>query len=358
MSPVSPLTPDTLAGNAIAAEAASWLAQLDQGELSNADRLALAEWVNRSPRHAEELRLLAQLWSDVDGCLDDLLLTAEKPSLWRVLRHGFVIRPLQLASAAAAGVALLALGSALWLGQVSLDPAAVPPAVHQTLRGESRSLTLSDGSRVLLNTDSVAEIRETATARIVRLIRGEAIFEVEPDPQRPFQVVAGDGLVEAVGTRFVVRVLENKINLLVTSGRVKLAAFDALPLAPRGDGPISLDNRPTELVDAGHRARLDRRQATVEPVAQKIMDRQTAWRDGRLIFEGEPLEYVVSEIGRYTETRIVISDADLRETPMGGVFQTGEVEALLTALESSMNIEVDRIRDDLVYLKRKPDPTP
>ena len=69
-----------------------------------------------------------------------------------------------------------------------------------------------------------------------------------------------------------------------------------------------------------------------------------------LVFEGNPLDEVVEEISRYTNTEIIISDPEIRNIRVGGYFKTGETDALLTVLEDNFNIHVERITGNLVYL--------
>src|SRR5690606_20513701 len=89
--------------------------------------------------------------------------------------------------------------------------------------GEVRRIALDDGSYMLLNTDSLAVIQFSEARRDVRLEKGEALFEVAKDPQRPFVVNAGDLTVKAVGTAFVVRREDSSVEVTVTEGVVEVA---------------------------------------------------------------------------------------------------------------------------------------
>ena len=90
---------------------------------------------------------------------------------------------------------------------------------------------------------------------------------------------------------------------------------------------------------------------SVQTLAQAELERDLSWRDGMLVFDREPLAQVVAEISRYTPIDIVITDPALRQLEFGGYFPTGDVEALLSTLEDSFGIQVDRDEAGVVYLR-------
>ena len=95
--------------------------------------------------------------------------------------------------------------------------------LYRTQVGERRVIALKDGSHVHLNTGSTIEVALKKDRRLVRLVKGEAMFEVAHDRQRPFLVDAGSAQMRAVGTAFNVRIRENIVELTVTEGSVAVA---------------------------------------------------------------------------------------------------------------------------------------
>ena len=95
--------------------------------------------------------------------------------------------------------------------------------VRTTEIGGQHLQTFSDGSTAHLNTNSVIEAEFTREARIVRLMQGEALFDVAHDPSRPFIVYVGNRAVQAIGTTFVVRIESENIHVAVTDGQVQLS---------------------------------------------------------------------------------------------------------------------------------------
>ncbi|HLB31166.1 MAG TPA: FecR domain-containing protein, partial [Gammaproteobacteria bacterium] len=98
--------------------------------------------------------------------------------------------------------------------------------------------------------------------------------------------------------------------------------------------------------------------AEVQTLKPELLARRLAWQSGMLMFQGEALAEVVAEISRYTNTEIIIADPGIREIRIGGYFKTGEVDALLTVLEDSFAIRVNRVSPNLVYLSGAASTTP
>lgn len=164
--------------------AAGWVARLSSPDATESDREAFEVWRTSDPAHEAAY--------------------AEMDALWRKLGHIPDPRQRRRTAKGLAGIAALAfLGAALahQLGFVDRMRADLWSGV-----GEITHATLADGSRIDLNTDTALALHFTETGREVELLRGEAFFDVAPDPRRPF-VVHGNGLsARALGIRFSVRV--------------------------------------------------------------------------------------------------------------------------------------------------------
>ena len=241
--------------------------------------------------------------------------------------------------------------------------------------GEIRQQTLADGSVVILNTDSEIQVQYTDDARRVTLLRGEAHFEVASNADWPFEVYAGTGMVKAVGTAFAVRLKQDTVTVTVSEGRVDLAT---LVTAASVNGDISAGAeagqdealRKIGSIGLGQIATFSSRAMVAEnsdnrgidsadlpaiaTLTEQQMTRKLAWREGYLVFSGDPLGDVVDEFNRYVPTKIEIVDPGLSEIRVGGRFKVGELDALLEALESGFNIQVSRLSNDYVQLRAAP----
>lgn len=331
------------------AQAAEWIARLDREPPSPEDLAAFAAWRALGPLHRQAADRLTDLWSELDvvagqvARADDLRTPGVNPMR-------YAQRPwLGLAGLAAA--ALLTLGLGLALARFYLPQTQV----YDTEVGGQRTINLEDGSTIQLNTDSKVEVRLTRSARDLRLLRGEAYFEVAPNPARPFSVYAQQDVIRAVGTAFVVRLKHEGVEVTVTKGKVELATLSRPAVESSLDRIANSPRRTLTLVSAAGRdtpQALVNRASEVEKLdlAPPDVSRKLAWRQGMLIFQGEDLQSVVADVSRYTDVRIEIADSSLRTLKVGGYFKVGEVEPMLEALRSGFGVRVERVDEKHVRL--------
>jgi transmembrane sensor len=214
--------------------------------------------------------------------------------------------------------------------------------VYETSVGEQSTVRLSDGSIVTLNTDSSIEVRYDDTQRAVLLLRGEVYFEVAHDAAHPFRVLAGDRLLEAVGTAFNVRLgPSNDVRMMVTEGKVRVARRVTDALLRPSVAPA--------IVDAGSLAVMQEGPMIVQGLDATEIEVQLSWQRGMLVFDGEPLASVLLEIGRYT-TVVFAPDDSIRDVRVGGYFRAGDIDGLLVALRESFDIDSQRIADGRIAL--------
>jgi transmembrane sensor len=200
---------------------------------------------------------------------------------------------------------------------------------------------------MVLNTHTTVIVRYSTAARDVYLQQGEASFTVARDVQRPFNVHAGNRVLQAVGTAFNVRIVsDTQVELTVTEGKVRvlprLTPLNGARL-PSGQGQAHQTLMATT-VAAREMAIVEPASEEVRPVASSEIDRRLAWQHGMLIFRGEPLETVLAEMDRYTHTEFVLLDEQLRHVRVGGYFRAGDIDGLLIALRE--NFQIDSFRDD------------
>jgi transmembrane sensor len=232
----------------------------------------------------------------------------------------------------AAAAIVAAIGLVLTIVYLQLRPQQYATAV-----GEQRDVLLTDGSRVTLNTDTALTVRYTSAERRIELARGEAIFSVKHDPQRPFDVVAGAMLTRALGTQFNVDVRQDTIKVSVIEGVVRISTVTDATAAI-----AALTNgRAAEL------RRGDRR--IVEGAAN--LNRIHAWRARRLEFSDTPLPEALEEFNRYSTAHVVIGTADLDAVRVSGVFSIGDTEAFLFSLREALGVRTLQTGDGIVLLR-------
>lgn len=314
--------------------AAAWAVRLDRGDLTPAEQQELDAWLEGDVRRVGALARAEAIWCDLDrlAALDkagvESAPVAPRKVDWRPWK-------------AAAGFALLAVMTA-GVGGVGYDHLAG----RETSRvGEIRRLVLDDGSTVVLNTDSVVQVRYHRHERDIILRKGEASFQVAHDKTRPFIVHADGVSVKAVGTSFAVRENPTAVLVTVAEGVVEVARPQkAAPGAPR-TVERSYVSRDRQLVATSARP--------LKPavVGETQVARQLAWREGLLMFDGETLGQAAAEVNRYTQTPVTIDDPALARRAFVGVFQVGDVKAFARAAAAAFDAHVAEKEDGSIHLE-------
>jgi transmembrane sensor len=331
--------------------AARWAVRADAGNLSLAEQWELDSWLAADSRHlGAYVRARAQ-WAD----LNRLVAMRGPPRAQE--QSPAVSRPEATDSAPAGGgsprntsrsapttttnssrrrllvaaIAAVVLGGGLswrlWYNDQERYASGI---------GEMRRIALADGSMLLLNTNSEVIVHLTKQQREIQLVRGEALFEVSHDKSRPFIVQAKDGRVRAVGTAFAVRLEEGRVEVTVIEGVVEVSDLRLMP----GLNPVvpTAARVGVRRVTAHERAIIaSARPPEVEPVAPAQADRQLAWREGLVSFDGETLQVAVSEINRHNRHQIVIDDPQLAAMPVVGVFRATDPEGFSAAAAAALN---------------------
>jgi transmembrane sensor len=232
------------------------------------------------------------------------------------------------------------------------------PDVYRTAAGERRVVTLSDGSQIQL--DSLTELRVdySERARDLELLRGQARFDVAHDVERPFSVLAAGQKVVATGTAFNVDLLGSNLFVTLIEGKVVIL--------PQGDGAGSFTPVSAPVAEPGSadpvvpaRARPQSieltpgQQLAVAPtgaasVAPANVRRATAWQNGQLVFDNEPLSSVIVRVNRYATRPLSLSDEKAAALRISGVFNTGDVEGFVTTITHYLPIEARRVDDTIL----------
>lgn len=336
---------------ALDAEAAAWVARFDAGEVSAADQAAFQAWLNQSALHRQAIAEFGSFWSEFDQLRQLTNPSPAEQPMAAPARPWAAEPKVWLAACAAALVVAVAAGGFLRAqsahpqqivarSHIPMRPAVAShpsgPQTYATAVGAQKKFALADGTMVMLNTNSQIEVNFRPDHRDVRLVRGEAYFEVVHDKTRPFTVCANRYVVRDIGTAFAVHLMdEGLVNVRVTKGSVEIAA----PRRRGGaDGPKSLG-----VFVAGRDVVLGHKVERTEVVSDAELSRKLAWRQGQLIYSGQPLADVLADISRYSDIEIELADPALKDLPVGGAFSVNQTEAILAALENNFGIHAQWI---------------
>lgn len=327
-----------------------WISRMDRG-LSTSEKQQLVEWCKRKNQHYNALLEMASYW-------DDLSVLNELSDLFPLIQpKGDNKRNKYAAIGLAASVAIISLLGINTLINKSFLPYL--PSLHEQILtqtdtlethvGEQTSFTLQDGSQIQLNTNSLLKVNYSPTQRQLTLVRGEARFDVAKDKDRPFTVTVGEKSFTALGTIFNVQRNTNQaMELVVTEGKVLItkamtSVIDIKDSLLSVNTPIKQDKLEVTLVISGEKAVIAENltsiaKTPVEKVSLDQINRDLAWQQGMLIFEGEPLSTALAEISRYTSSSFEIVDSQLAELTVAGYFKAGDIDGLLTSLQSNFGI--------------------
>jgi transmembrane sensor len=345
-------------------EAVAWLVKLDSdNELTFEEIQALKEWMNRSPEHTKEIKSLNEFNNEL-LILTELNIPLVKPEP----KQSFVKRTVFSSMSWAMAVSMVGLVFLfqqiilpVWLNNNQFDDTN---GFYASAIGKHTSIPLQDGSVVVLNTNSRIKVEYTESNRNIHLIQGEAHFEVAKNKDRPFRVYAGKGRVEAIGTAFTVYLRKQDVEVLVTEGKVELAELNVSPqIQPtlsNVDAEINGSKIPAFYVaipveelgrlEAGEGATIyvsqsNEAKSESPNVKMTVMDdkqrkRRETWRQGFVLFTGDTLEDVITEISRYSPLDIEIVDPALKKIRIGGQFKIGDLEGLFDTLEFSFGLHI------------------
>lgn len=345
--------------NRVRDEASIWLIRLQEG-LAAEQRQELRAWLTIDDTHEAELLELATIWDELE-VLTELAPLFEGVPLTRSPEFKST-NPVSLkrtwpAVSIAASMFLtlgfgaykfnhnsLPVGDAVSTSSSSADviqgEARAPldqsvnraPTLFKTAIGEQLQLTLPDGSVATLNTDTQIDVRFSAQNRVVRLLQGEAHFDVFKDPARPLSVLVSGKSVQAVGTAFSVRKKSGTdIEVAVDEGLVAVYQVKESSLKPSSTALKAS-------LDAGDVLTIADELPQLIEYNVDEMEERLAWREGMIVINDETLDYVINEFGRYSEQKVLLADRKMGETRVAGYFRLGDVGALMVALEKNFKI--------------------
>jgi transmembrane sensor len=361
--------------DALRTKAAMYVTRLHSGEITASEELQLQQW-RQNPEHNAEFEAMLTTWDLTEQLYQSPKPFAKPKFNWNWRSGGVAI---------AASVLL----AWVWLfPQISLpDASSLPVAAReqgteqQALSkpitfddfritevelasqkdavtfysdiGEVRHVSLTDGSAISLNTNTELQVTFSEQERFVRLVRGEAFFDVAHDAARPFVIDTGEQRIRVLGTQFNVRMREDEaiLQIAVVQGRVSVQAQREGLLT----ASVEIENEDSaneNLLNAGDIGAFGSESKIVSQNDIHYVSATQSWRHGVFRFENESLEQVVNELNRYRNRKIHILDAEVNILRISGVFHLKNGENILLALESSLPIRIERQNDNVfVHLR-------
>lgn len=275
--------------------AARWYIRMRHTTLDTPERREFEQWLSLDPRHAAEYESIAGAMRQLDSkdALPSLADAAEQQA-FLAQENKRKLKQRRLGQ-------LMVIGMFCVIGYFThqqyqvWQAAPVMQMAAQNPVGQIAIKTLDDGTKVTLSAKSEMEVTYYRHQRHVLLKEGEAIFEVEKDPERPFVVETDTAVVTVLGTRFAVNRLDQLVRVSVDHGRVKVAPKPQ----PSSHAQATATDAPLESreITNGQVVEVYANRATVlvnRPAADAF-----AFLTGRLVFDRADLAEIATTVSRY-----------------------------------------------------------
>lgn len=309
----------------IEAEAALWAVRSQEDSFSEADLVCLVEWLEASEDHARAYDVAMRLWTELDALRDTDVVAPGAEVIRLSGRRRSQVKPIVvwgIGGAIAAAVAA-ALVMPMFLAQQA------PITTYQTAKGERREVALSDGSRLMLNTDTKLTVQLDSHARRLVLDHGEVALKVTHDASRPLTLQAGDARINDLGTEFDVLRHDGAVKVTVREGSVGLEDGQTLKA-----GDMSLHREGT----GGNQ------------LVRVNADEVFAWQTAHVIYHDQPLSAVVADLNRYFDKPLIV-DPDAGDLRLTAILTLDSETSVVERLQDYLPLEA-RATEKGIYLTR------
>lgn len=308
--------------------AAQWLIRKQECEgWSAAEQTELDAWLDHSFAHSTAFWRLEAAWGRADR-LDALHQRAPTQRFTHLARRILPVLIRGAAALAAIGVVGIP-ASMVWMQPDKNE-------VYQAPVGGQKLITLRDGSKIELNTNTIVRVFETAHERKVWLDRGEAFFTVTHDATRPFVVIAANGRITDLGTKFFVR---------RDAGRLEVALVEG---SAQYDENVGRKTARSALLMPGDLVVATPTSLSVTKQSERVLTDRLGWRRGLLIFDNTPLADVAAEFNRYNSTRLVIAPGATSAIGIGGTFPAKDVAAFTRVAQGVLGLKVHHAGNEIL----------
>jgi transmembrane sensor len=332
------IRPNTSETDTCEETAAIHFARLQSGDATEQDFVVGMAWRRADSRNQSAWGEVDALWNFMGALQDDpeinamreqALENASERETSSFSRWPFALAACMTGLVAASGAWLMLRDAPSGDNKAAVNVTTnIGSELYASSEGHQKTLRLSDGSTVRLNGGSRITVAMSTDRRDIRLLQGQAFFDVHKDRSRPFIVQAGALTAKAVGTAFDVRLDTDSATVTTREGLVQVDA-----MVRTSDGR-EIKATPS-MVPAGSKLSLD--EGTLH-LAKVDAVRETLWTRGLVAFSSECLATVAQEINRNSVRKIAVSPS-AADLAISGVFKLTDALALTTALEQQGLVE-------------------
>lgn len=323
------------------------------GEADAIEEEKVQEWMYADPSNEELMDEFKQIWKasgerrdefhdlfDVDEGLQELRkrMKSETGSPSKVIHldSNYLkftkTRFTQLLRVAAVLLIGSLIGVAVYTSQdISNESEITKPVLREISmdKGQRGNITLSDGTKVVLNADSKIILPDVfkADKREITL-KGEAFLDVAHDADRPFVISIDDAVVEVLGTSFGVRSYpdDESVQVVVSNGKVSLGAKEE-------------SNTSNAVLSAGEMGQLYMSDHRIVKKVVEDMDLFLGWKEGWLKFKDTSMEKVARDLERKYDVDIEFADERLKDLMLTAELKSRSFERNMEVISISLGIE-------------------
>ncbi|HOB85278.1 MAG TPA: DUF4974 domain-containing protein [Bacteroidales bacterium] len=204
--------------------------------------------------------------------------------------------------------------------------------------------SLPDRSTGWLNSSSSIKYRDDFNKDRKVALDGEAFFDVQADPDKPFEVSTDEIIVTATGTKFNVASYKNEkdVEVVLEEGTVVLG---------NREGTQSVIMKPDDLVVFDKTTR----QLSTEKVQS---EKYLVWTEGKLVFRNDPIDVIARRIGRWYNVDVEIQGNNYTDIRLRATFVDENLEEVLYFIKRALPIDYKiltggLLNDDDTYAKKK-----
>jgi len=332
--------------------------------LSPGEQRDLEQWIEKSALNKHifdevsedklfQDAILSSKWDDNSLAWKQVLSRIQQPAK----RISMPRRQFFIMSAAAVLLLLVTIGSLFYINDRFSNPGNEIPEGYTYIfspRGQRTKVVLPDRSRVWLNSESslrYSTIFNSSDREVI--LQGEAFFEIQPDPTKPFFVSANEIKVKVYGTSFNIRAFpnENTIETTLIEGKLSVTS-----LTQSGEEPNEVFLRPNEKcivtrdtknieISAGNQTSADPSEAINFRNVARVLDlkvqkginteEEKLWKDGKLVFRDRPFTELAVDLERWFDVKIHFEDKKIGNYKFTGVFDKETINQALEALKLS-----------------------
>ena len=347
-------------------DAIQWFFTIEDASVSDKELEAFAHWYTSDPRNIDAYDEVRHYWSELgELSQSDFPSESEKYSvLDEVIENDISSKQAEKAKAsvvtlitdnnvkqsknpvskwgyaAAASILFVLSASVLWFSSSSNH---VNPIVYKTDIAEVRSIILEDNSELVLGANSKASVAYSNDERIVTVHRGDAFFDVISDAERPFLVNAKSVTVNVIGTEFDVQIKPNDVFIAVAEGVVSVGT--------KNEKSTSDSTQPSRL-HVGQKLKIglsDNSSQLMDVVPESIGD----WQNHQLSYTEQTLETIVSDLARYHDGTIHITD-NAKALTVSASFDARKVDEILDSLAELLPIVVTKSPSGYILIQSTP----